>query len=56
MLLLCNLDKLFSRQHLGFAAKSLLVGLGVRSLRVSSRSFQALLPSLFVPVYVLQEG
>ncbi len=28
------------------------MGLGVRSLRVSSRSFQALLPSFFVPVYV----
>ncbi|TRU68033.1 MAG: hypothetical protein EWV55_18590 [Microcystis viridis Mv_BB_P_19951000_S69] len=42
-----------SRGYLGFAAKSLLVGLGVGRLRVSSRSFQALLPCFFVPVCVL---
>ena len=37
--------------------KSVLVGLGVRSRSsgVSSRSFQALLPLVFVPVCVLRE-
>jgi len=41
---------------LGFAAKSLLVGLGVgrQESGVSSRSFQAFLPSLFVLIYVLK--
>jgi hypothetical protein len=42
--------------YLGFAAKSFSVVVGVRSLRVSSRSFQALLPWFFVPSDVLQEG
>ncbi|ELP56827.1 hypothetical protein O53_1437 [Microcystis aeruginosa TAIHU98] len=43
--------------YLGFAAKSLLVGLGVssRPSGVGSREFQALLPCFFVPVYLLKK-
>jgi len=53
-----NFEQIAQALELGFAAKSLLVGLGVgrRSSVVSSRSFQAFLPSFFVPVYVLKEG
>jgi hypothetical protein len=45
----------YCENYRGFAAKSLLVGLGVgrRSSVVGRREFQALLPSLFVPAYVL---
>ena len=48
--------RLFQQALFRVCGKKFVGGVRSRSSVVSSRSFQALLPSFFVPVYVLKEG